>query len=64
MSEIKTTIDAKGQPFVDVPVIARPKTGFIGTSIGAALFGAPGPAPIQIGYQRVNLKWVKPSKGA
>ncbi len=53
----------EGQAYVDEPIQVKPKRQSILTSsVEKALDpNNPGIAPLTIGYQRVRLKWIKPS---
>lgn len=59
---MKTEITEYGQKFVDRPVVLKPKPASLAQAVSRA-HGHPPVKPILIGYERVNLKWVKPSKG-
>lgn len=59
--ELKTTIAHEGQPYVDEPVYANPKQRSKSDLSVATAFGNDDhPRRIEIGRERVLLRWMKP----
>lgn len=57
----KETIERQGQPYVDEPVIVRPKANIMQRAVTLALGARPQePKPLTIGYNRVKLRWMQP----
>lgn len=57
---LKTAIEREGQPYVDDPVYVRPNPVSLIQASVARAFGIRLPVPLQIGYERVRLRWRKP----
>jgi hypothetical protein len=55
---LREGIQAKGQPYVDRPVVVRPRNTVASHVAGA--FGNVKPTPVQVGTERVELQWMEP----
>ena len=60
MSQPITEITHHGQPFIDEPIVAQPKRVDPVDFAVAAMFGRPLAQPLLLGYERVQLRWIKP----
>jgi len=58
--KLSTTIKRAGQPFVDDPVYAFPKQVSVITQGVARAFGSRLPQAVEIGHERVRLRWLSP----
>ncbi len=63
MSDLKPTIKRAGQRYVDDPVVVKPKPVAPLERAMAQAFERPLPSPIQVGHERVFLRWMKPGAG-
>lgn len=53
----KPAITKAGQPYMDEAIHVRPKP--LAVAVGA-IFGGKAPEPVLIGYERTQLRWIKP----
>lgn len=62
MSDLKPLIKRAGQRYVDDPVVVKPKSIEPLERALAQAFKRPLPKPIQVGHERIFLRWMKPGK--
>ena len=62
MTDLKPVITRAGQRYVDDPVVVKPVALAPLERALAQAFNRPLPKPLQIGHERVMLRWMKPGK--